>query len=62
MKLRGFVTMLLIMMSIIKIQDDLRQVNPDVDGDYLGVEATERSRGGGALDGGVDGDGGQIPV
>ena len=54
--------MLLIMMSIIKIQDDLRQVDPDVDGDYLGVEATERSRGGGALDGGVDGDGGQIPV
>ena len=29
--------------------------------DHLGVDATERSRGG-ALDGGVDGDGGQIPV
>ena len=33
----------------------------DLDEDHLGVDATERSRGG-ALDGGVDGDGGQIPV
>ena len=32
-----------------------------LDEDHLGVDATERSRGG-ALDGGVDGDGGQIPV